>query len=640
MFDRFADSASKALSGAVESATEWNHPFVGSEHLLLALSRQDGVGRESLAALGVSHQALRERVADAAEPLAKAPDGAPPFTRTTKRILELSLREALLLQEDRVAAEHIMLGLARCEDSGAAELLDEQGVSRENVRHTVLARLRSNERQQERAASGESGRKQPMRGPPTAGGDNRRGRREVRPQEVEGDPHPGMRVGGYRLVGEALATSAWPGKPWVWRASYEPADNEEQVLKLYLLSDLDQGQRERLELEAEMGKRWSRYREVVHTIFSGEIGPYYVIAMLPMGPTLEEHIEQRRQDPSQWRSDKVYARWIHAIGAVLSLIHNAGELHRDITTRNILLERDERDVRLSDFSIAIDETVERHTAVGEFIGTQGEVAPEHYRGQYSPASDQYQLALVSWHLLADAPYPEDPERRLHPNVRAVLEHALSPEPTRRHGNVLAFVTQLSAAIEAPGRPTLALLAHAPPAACRFIGRMVLLLLLAAGLSAWSGREAYPQGSTQEALSATLLGIGFFVVVLLLETVSNVMRGNTARSDPRGWLAGAARVGLPPFAGAIVGLALVESTDRGAVPDLLRWLVPWLCASPPVLIQTLAGKSPSVDEAQGLITLTQVLGGARGRRAALFTFLLILVGVLGGSALAVIYIRGG
>lgn len=624
---RFISAANEVISDAVATAARMRHPFVGSEHLLLALSRDGGIAGESLATLGVTPELLQEQVEAAIQPMADGPD-QPPFTRLAKQVLEASLREALQLDRERVGTEHVLLGIAACKGNGALRLLLEQQLKPNDVRRVVIDRLT---RDPEGLLRGK------MRGPPTAAGGELVERPPPEEMELGVEPTAGMQVGDYRLVEAPIATPAWAGKPWVWRARYEPS-GEEQVLKMYLLEQLDEDQRQRLEVEAEMGRRWSRYREVVPTIFAEEIGAYFVIAMRPMGRTIEEHIEYRRRIASEWRSDETYAAWIYSIAAVLQLIHDEGDLHRDITSRNLMLEHDGEHVRLSDFSISVDRAADRVTATGEFVGTRGEVAPEHYRGEHTPAGDQYQLALVSWQMFADAPYPGDPETRLHPAVRAVLERALSARPKERHSNVLTFATLLKAAVEAPGRPLIGLLVHGPPAMRRLVTRIPLALLLLATLIAWSGREAYSLGTTGDALVPAILGFAVLVGAMVFEFFYNSTRGRGASSEGTAPVSDAINWTLP-IAGAAAGIGVSELVQPGVIPDFLRWLVPWLAAAAVVLVQGIAGRSPRADEGDQVVGLLKLLDGSRGVVPAGLGFAGTTVAVVGGGALVIAFIRG-
>ena len=104
----------RVLVLAQDEARFLRHNFIGTEHLLLGLLREgDGVAAKALGELGVRLDDPRQRVKDTIGPAGTAPVGSPPFTPRTKRVLELSLREALQLGHDYISTEHILLGLVR-----------------------------------------------------------------------------------------------------------------------------------------------------------------------------------------------------------------------------------------------------------------------------------------------------------------------------------------------------------------------------------------------------------------------------------------------------------------------------------------------------------------------------------------------
>jgi hypothetical protein len=143
MFERFTDRARKAVGYAQEEARVLRHAHVGTEHLLLGLIRQgDGVGARALEALGVPPDAVRARVLEIVPPGEKeAPAGHIPFTPRSKKVLELSLREALQLGHNYIGTEHILLGLVRERDGVAAQVLAAHGADLAVVRQEVVRQL-------------------------------------------------------------------------------------------------------------------------------------------------------------------------------------------------------------------------------------------------------------------------------------------------------------------------------------------------------------------------------------------------------------------------------------------------------------------------------------------------------------------
>jgi ATP-dependent Clp protease ATP-binding subunit ClpC len=116
-----------------------HHAFIGTEHILLGLLRDpEGVGGEALTNLGVSYDAVREKVVDAIGPNSSKPDGSPPFTPRAKKVLELALREALRLGHSDIGTEHILLGIVREGEGVGATVLVSLGADPARVRHEVI----------------------------------------------------------------------------------------------------------------------------------------------------------------------------------------------------------------------------------------------------------------------------------------------------------------------------------------------------------------------------------------------------------------------------------------------------------------------------------------------------------------------
>jgi ATP-dependent Clp protease ATP-binding subunit ClpA len=139
MFERFTDRARRVVVLAQEEARDLNHNYIGTEHLLLGISREgEGVGAQALASLGVSLVAVREHIVAIIGLGGKQPSGHVPFTPRAKKILELALVEALELRHDYIGTEHLLLGIVREGDGVAAQVLQAQGLTLPVVRETVV----------------------------------------------------------------------------------------------------------------------------------------------------------------------------------------------------------------------------------------------------------------------------------------------------------------------------------------------------------------------------------------------------------------------------------------------------------------------------------------------------------------------
>jgi len=141
MFERFTDRARRVLVLAQEEARLLNHSFIGTEHLLLGLIHEgDGIAAKTLESLGISLEAVREGVEEAIGPAGSA-TSSPPFTPRAKKVLELSLREAIQLGHHYIGTEHILLGILREGEGVAAQVLVSLGADLSQVRQHVVELL-------------------------------------------------------------------------------------------------------------------------------------------------------------------------------------------------------------------------------------------------------------------------------------------------------------------------------------------------------------------------------------------------------------------------------------------------------------------------------------------------------------------
>jgi len=146
LFERFTDKARRVLVLAQEEAKGLNHNYIGTEHILLGLAHEgEGVAAKSLEALGVSLEAVREEVAKLAQPSPGPTPTSPPFTVRAKKVLELSLREALKLGHNYIGTEHMLLGLVSEGEGVGATVLMNLGVDLGRVREQVREILASSD---------------------------------------------------------------------------------------------------------------------------------------------------------------------------------------------------------------------------------------------------------------------------------------------------------------------------------------------------------------------------------------------------------------------------------------------------------------------------------------------------------------
>ncbi|MGE0299466.1 MAG: ATP-dependent Clp protease ATP-binding subunit [Pseudonocardia sp.] len=158
MFERFTDRARRVVVLAQEEARMLNHNYIGTEHILLGLIHEgEGVAAKALESLGIALEGVRQQVEEIIGQGQQAPSGHIPFTPRAKKVLELSLREALQLGHNYIGTEHILLGLIREGEGVAAQVLVKLGADLNRVRQQVL-QLLSGYQGKEPAEGSSSGR--------------------------------------------------------------------------------------------------------------------------------------------------------------------------------------------------------------------------------------------------------------------------------------------------------------------------------------------------------------------------------------------------------------------------------------------------------------------------------------------------
>tara|TARA_Y100000590_G_scaffold470682_1_gene667730 strand:+ start:7685 stop:10231 length:2547 start_codon:yes stop_codon:yes gene_type:complete len=142
LFERFTDRARRVVVLAQEEARLLNHNYIGTEHILLGLIHEgEGVAAKALESLGISLEGVRGQVEELIGQGGSSPSGHIPFTPRAKKVLELSLREALQLGHNYIGTEHILLGLIREGEGVAAQVLVKLGADLSRVRQQVIQLL-------------------------------------------------------------------------------------------------------------------------------------------------------------------------------------------------------------------------------------------------------------------------------------------------------------------------------------------------------------------------------------------------------------------------------------------------------------------------------------------------------------------
>src|SRR5881296_3030772 len=155
MFERFTDRARRVVVLAQEEARMLNHNYIGTEHILLGLIHEgEGVAAKALESLGISLEGVRQQVEEIIGQGQQAPSGHIPFTPRAKKVLELSLREALQLGHNYIGTEHILLGLIREGEGVAAQVLVKLGADLNRVRQQVIQLLHGYQGKEPASAGG------------------------------------------------------------------------------------------------------------------------------------------------------------------------------------------------------------------------------------------------------------------------------------------------------------------------------------------------------------------------------------------------------------------------------------------------------------------------------------------------------
>jgi ATP-dependent Clp protease ATP-binding subunit ClpC len=142
VFERFTEPARQVVVLAQDEARVLSHNYIGTEHLLLGLLREEeGLAAKVLDELGVTLEGMRDQVARIIGLGDEATSGQIPFTPRAKKVLELALREALALGHNWIGTEHILLGLARENEGVAMRILLDRGVTAERIAESVLRLL-------------------------------------------------------------------------------------------------------------------------------------------------------------------------------------------------------------------------------------------------------------------------------------------------------------------------------------------------------------------------------------------------------------------------------------------------------------------------------------------------------------------
>jgi len=142
VFERFSDPSRQVVVLAQDEARALQHNYIGTEHILLGLLREErGAAARVLTSLDLSIDLVRDKVRTIIGEGDEVAAGQIPFTPRAKKVLELGLREAQAMNHDSIGTEHLLLAIAREGDGVAMRILDELGAGGERIRREVNRQL-------------------------------------------------------------------------------------------------------------------------------------------------------------------------------------------------------------------------------------------------------------------------------------------------------------------------------------------------------------------------------------------------------------------------------------------------------------------------------------------------------------------
>ncbi len=150
MFERFTERARQVVVLAQEEARTLKHNYIGTEHILLGLLREEeGLAARVLEGLEITVEEVRAQVIRIVGSGEEVTSGQIPFTPRAKKVLELALREALSLGHNYIGTEHILLGLVRENEGVAARILADFDADSEKIRNEIIRMLSGPGRRQQ-----------------------------------------------------------------------------------------------------------------------------------------------------------------------------------------------------------------------------------------------------------------------------------------------------------------------------------------------------------------------------------------------------------------------------------------------------------------------------------------------------------
>jgi len=447
-FDTFTVQVSRVLSRAEEEAQRFQHNYIGTEHLMLALTRErKGVAASVLSSLGVDLTKVRSAVEFSISDTAHIVPAQVGLTPQIKKVIELAVDEARLLNHHHVGLEHLLLGVLREEKGIAASVLESLGVTLEQAQietMRVLSQPALLQKMEEPAQL-----KDALEALDTL---LREKEAALLQQEFELLGERYQLQGPLRQDGIITTCRGWD-------------THMNRVVAIKVLREVystDAKFVARFQQEAKAASAL-QHPNIVQVYDYGQTeGNYYIVMELIEGTDLRRYL--RGRGVLDVDRSVIIA---HDVALGLGAAHRRGIAHRDVKPQNILVGRD-GSIKLTDLGIASvykDINAERLTTTGMTLGTVQYYAPEQAQGEIvSPAADVYALGIVMYEMLTgrtpfdgDNPVavamqhiqdPPTPPRQLNPNIPPALEEIILrclekvPEMRFRDGSSLARALEM------------------------------------------------------------------------------------------------------------------------------------------------------------------------------------------------------
>jgi bifunctional DNase/RNase len=447
-FDTFTVQVSRVLSRAEEEAQLFQHDFIGTEHLTLALTRESkGVAASVLSSLGVELTKIRSAVEFSLSETALIAPTQVGLTPQIKQVIALAVDEARRLNHHHIGLEHLLLGLLREEKGFTASVLESLGVTLEQARIETIRELSQPAQLQQMEGLGQL--TDALEALDTL---LREKEAALQQQEVA------LLGGRYQLQGPPRQDGIFTTCRG-WDTSMNRAVTI-QVLRDEYIADPKIVTRFQDEAKAASSLQHPNIAQVYD--FGQTDGTYYIVMELVDGTDLRRYLRSR--DVLDVDRALIIA---HDVALGLGAAHRRGMVHRDVKPQNVLVGRD-GSIKLTNFGIASfskDINAEQLTTPGMTLGTVQYYAPEQAQGEMvTPAADVYALGIVMYEMLTGrTPFDGDttvavamqhihdtpvPPSQLNSNIPPALEEIIlrclekAPEMRFRDGSSLARALEM------------------------------------------------------------------------------------------------------------------------------------------------------------------------------------------------------